>query len=98
LWCGVVRVVEIVVIFIVTAKKFFSDCRFLGVFIFLDTETSAKSAIEPDPAYSIHTRDDPQQDYRKERESSPEELRSQSSRPRERISYLAPNWKMTDCS
>jgi hypothetical protein len=47
--------VEIVVIFIVTANLFFSDCRFLGVFIFLDTETSAKSAIEPDPAYSIHT-------------------------------------------
>jgi hypothetical protein len=54
-WCGVVRVVEIVVIFVVTANLFFSDCRFLGGFIFLDTETSAKSAIEPDPAYSLHT-------------------------------------------
>jgi hypothetical protein len=51
----VVRVVGIVVIFVVTANLFFSDCRFLGGFIFLDTETSAKSAIEPDPAYSIHT-------------------------------------------
>jgi hypothetical protein len=49
----VVRVVEIVVIFVVTANTFFGDCRFLGGFIFLVTETSAKSAIEPDPAYSI---------------------------------------------
>ena len=51
-----VRVVEIVVVFVVTANLFFGDCRFLGGFIFLVTETSAKSAIEPDPAYSIHTR------------------------------------------
>jgi hypothetical protein len=41
--------------FIVTANTFFGDCRFLGGFIFLVTETSAKSGIEPDPAYSIHT-------------------------------------------
>jgi hypothetical protein len=41
--------------FVVTANIFFGNCRFLGGFILFVTEASAKSGIEPDPAYSIHT-------------------------------------------
>jgi hypothetical protein len=50
-----VRVVEIVVILLLLLIYFLGIVVFWGVSFFFVTETSAKSGIEPDPAYSIHT-------------------------------------------